>query len=45
MQPKEEQTIHRPQPSHPKNVSFSFKNIEDKMAQMTTDKAPSGVCG
>lgn len=36
-------TIHSPHPSQPKNVSFSCKNIEERIAQMTTDNAPRGV--
>jgi hypothetical protein len=31
------------QPSQPKKVRVSLRNIEDKMAQITTDKAPKGV--
>ncbi len=38
-------TIHRPHPTQPKKLSVSFKNIEDKIAHMTTERAPSGVCG
>lgn len=38
-----EPTIHREQPTHPKNVNFSFRKMEDRTAQMTTDSAPSGV--
>lgn len=37
-------TIHSPHPNHPKNVSFSLRKMEDRIAQMTTDRAPSGVC-
>jgi len=36
-------TIHSPHPSQPKNVSFSLRKNEDRIAQMTTDRAPSGV--
>jgi hypothetical protein len=31
------------QPSQPKNVSVSLRNIEERMAQTTTERAPSGV--
>ena len=36
-------TIHSPHPNHPKNVSFSLRKVEDRIAQTTTDRAPSGV--
>ena len=39
----QKRTIHRAHPNHPKNVSFSLRKKDDKMAQMTTDSAPSGV--
>lgn len=35
--------IHCAHPIHPKSESFSFKNIDDRIAQMTTDSAPIGV--
>jgi hypothetical protein len=35
--------MHNAHPSHPKNVSFSFKKIDERMAQITTERAPSGV--
>lgn len=31
------------QPNFPKNDNLSFKKNEDKIAQMTTDRAPIGV--
>jgi len=40
---EDRRTIHSPQPSHPKNVRVSLRNIEDRMAEMTTESAPSGV--
>ena len=36
-------TMHKKQPIQPKNVSVSFKNIDDRIAHITTDNAPSGV--
>lgn len=39
----DERTIHNPHPSQPKKVSFSLRNIEERIAQMTTDNAPKGV--
>lgn len=39
-----EPTMDKKQPTHPKNVNFSFKKMEESTAQMTTDRAPSGVC-
>ena len=36
-------TIQSPHPSQPKNVRVSLRNIEDRMAEMTTESAPSGV--
>ena len=36
-------TIQSVQPIQPKKVSFSLRNSEERMAQMTTDRAPSGV--
>ena len=38
-----ELTIQSPHPSHPKKLNDSFKNIDDKMAQTTTESAPKGV--
>ena len=38
-------SIQRKQPIQPKNESFSLRKIEDKIAQMTTERAPSGVFG
>lgn len=37
-------TIHRAQPSQPKNDSFSLRKKDERMAQMTTESAPRGVC-
>lgn len=37
-------TIHNAHPTQPKKVRFSFKNIEERIAEITTDRAPSGVC-
>ena len=37
-------TRHSTHPNQPKNVSFSLRKIEERMAEMTTDRAPSGVC-
>jgi hypothetical protein len=39
----EPRTMHRKQPIQPKKVRLSLRNIDDRIAQMTTDKAPSGV--
>lgn len=36
-------TMHRAHPSQPKNDSFSLRNIEERIADITTDSAPSGV--
>ena len=36
-------TIQSPHPNQPKNVRVSLRNIEDRMAEMTTERAPSGV--
>jgi len=36
-------TMQSPQPSHPKNVSFSLRKKDDNMAQITTERAPRGV--
>ena len=35
--------MHKPHPSQPKKVSFSLRNIDERMAQMTTERAPRGV--
>jgi hypothetical protein len=35
--------MHSPHPNHPKNVSVSLRNIEERIAQMTTERAPRGV--
>ena len=40
---KEGPTMHKPHPSHPKKLSFSLRNIDDRMAHMTTERAPRGV--
>ena len=36
-------TIHNPQPSHPNRESFSLRNMEESIAEITTESAPSGV--
>jgi hypothetical protein len=36
-------TMQRKQPIHPKNVRVSLRNREERIAQMTTDRAPIGV--
>ena len=36
-------TMQRPQPSQPKKVSFSLRKKEERMAEMTTERAPIGV--
>jgi len=36
-------TMHNPQPSHPKKLSFSLRNMEESIAQTTTERAPRGV--
>jgi hypothetical protein len=36
-------TIHKPQPSHPKKLSFSLRNMDDSIAHITTERAPRGV--
>ena len=35
--------MERAHPSQPKNVNFSLRNIEERMAHITTDRAPRGV--
>jgi hypothetical protein len=35
--------MHSPHPNHPKNVSVSLRKIEERIAQMTTERAPRGV--
>lgn len=35
--------MQRKQPIHPKNVRVSLRNREERMAQITTDRAPIGV--
>jgi hypothetical protein len=35
--------IHSAQPSQPKKLSFSFRKKDERIAQMTTESAPSGV--
>jgi len=35
--------MHSAQPNQPKNVSFSLRKIEERTAEMTTDRAPRGV--
>ena len=37
--------MQRPQPSQPKKLSFSERKKWERMAQMTTERAPMGVCG
>jgi hypothetical protein len=36
-------TIERAHPNQPKNVRVSLRNMDDRIAHMTTDNAPSGV--
>lgn len=36
--------MQRPQPSQPKKLSFSERKKWERMAQMTTERAPIGVC-
>lgn len=36
-------TMHRLHPIHPKKVNFSLRKKDDRIAQITTDKAPRGV--
>jgi len=36
-------TMQRPHPSQPNSVSVSLRNMEDRMAQTTTERAPRGV--
>ena len=38
-----EPTIQRKHPIQPKNVRDSLRNMDDRIAQITTDKAPRGV--
>lgn len=38
-----EPTMHWKHPIHPKKDNFSFRNIEESIAQMTTESAPIGV--
>lgn len=40
---KRRRTMHRKQPHQPKKVRVSLRNIEDKIAHMTTESAPRGV--
>jgi hypothetical protein len=35
--------MHSAHPSQPNSESFSFKKREDRIAQMTTERAPMGV--
>lgn len=42
---EERRTMQRPQPSQPKKLSFSERKKWERIAQMTTDRAPMGVCG
>ena len=37
-------TMQSEQPSQPKSVSFSLRKKEERMAQITTESAPIGVC-
>jgi hypothetical protein len=38
-----ERTIHSPHPSHPKKLNDSLRNIDERIAQTTTESAPRGV--
>jgi hypothetical protein len=35
--------MHSPHPNQPKNVSFSLRKMEERIAEMTTARAPRGV--